>query len=152
MVEMSDVKDLTPEELMLKVTMEKVRSAPRDQGNRGTNIPPTTVTHGYPPTPSSSGTEGEGSMAEGELQMNGARALYGAAFYSTSALRAMDVLRRYPPLGAVFENRLLVAEALEKAGLKGEALNEYVSLSGRANLSAAQTSLLGERIAKLRTQ
>jgi hypothetical protein len=87
----------------------------------------------------------------GAMQMKGARVLFENAFYSTGALKAMDVLRRYPSLGK-FENRLLVAQSLEKANLKGEALNEYVNLSTSKDLLLAQKVVVQEKIAQLKRQ
>ncbi|MEO8168740.1 MAG: hypothetical protein ABI623_10860, partial [bacterium] len=43
MVDISDIRDLTQEELMLKLTMEKVRSSSYEWKNKEMNMPNTTV-------------------------------------------------------------------------------------------------------------
>lgn len=147
MVDVSDLRELTQEELMLKLTMERVRATSYEWKNRDLNLPATTTFRGAPKERTEELTEG--NLAEGRLQLNGARVLYNNAFYSTSALKAMDVLRRYPSLSS-FESRLLIAEALQKARLKGEALNEYVAISRLPDLTPEQQALVTSRIAELK--
>ena len=84
--------------------------------------------------------------------MKGTLVLYENGFYSTSALRAMDILRRYPALRQKFENRLLVPQALEKSNLKNEALNEYMVLSMAQDITKEQRDLLQARIIQLKRQ
>ncbi len=146
-VDISDIRELTQEELMLKLTMERVRASSYEWKKKEMEIPGTTAFRGE--ERERSGGLSDGDLEEGRFQLNGTRVLYNNGFYSTSALKAMDVLRRYPPL-AHFENRLLIAEALEKSNLKGEALNEYVTLSQLPDLTAEQKDLVAARIARLK--
>jgi hypothetical protein len=148
MMDISDIRELTQEELMLKLTMEKVRSSSYEWKNKEMNIPNTTVVHGE--AKDKKGPSAESNSELGILQMNGTRVLYENGFYPTSALKALDVMRRYPSLGSQFENRLFVAQALEKSNLKSEALNEYVSLSYARNITTAQKELVQSRIAQLK--
>ena len=134
---------------MLKLTMEKVRASSYEWKSNEMNLPNATIVHGYPPPPPKL-TENE--LEIGRLEWNGTKVLYNNGYYSTSALKAMNVLRRYPPLGDKFENRLLVAQALEKASLRGEALSEYVSISQSDKLTAEQREVVAARIAQLRKQ
>jgi hypothetical protein len=147
MVDISDIRELTQEELMLKLTMEKVRASSYEWKNKEMNLPNTTVAHGEAKERKESLVEP--SPEAGVLQLNGSRALYDNGFYSTCALKTLDVLRRYPSLGT-FENRLLVAQALEKAHLKSEALNEYVALSMTPDLTAEHREFVRARIAQLK--
>jgi hypothetical protein len=62
----------------------------------------------------------------------------------------MEILRRYPSLESGFENRFLVAEALEKADLRGEARNEYGTMTAMAGLTPAQQEQIRARIEALR--
>lgn len=149
MLDISDIRELTQEELMLKLTMEKVRATSYKWKEDELKISNTTAPHGE--ARDKKQALGESNPEVGVLQMNGARVLFENAFYSTSALKAMDVLRRYPSL-AKFENRLLVAQALEKSNLKGEALNEYVLLSKLDNLGKEQKELVQAKIAQLKRQ
>ncbi len=146
-VDVSDVRDLSQEELMLKLTMEKVRSSSYEWKNNEMNIPNTTVVHG---TNQGGGTSSAVSNEVGKFQMNGTRVLFSHGFYSTCALRAMDVLRRYPELAMDYENRVLLADALDKANLHGEALNEYVALLQSLHLTTPQSSYVQERVDALR--
>jgi hypothetical protein len=148
MVDISDIRELSQEELMLKLAMEKVRSSSSRPTDDGLKIPNASVVHG-------TDREGEQTLPENEiavgiLQINGTRVLFENGFYSTCALKAMELFRLFPPLGERFGNRLLVAEALERAHLKGEALNEYGAILNLPELTAAQESLVHARMEQLR--
>lgn len=148
MVDMSDVRELTQEELMLKLAMEKVRSSSYRPGGDGLNIPNASVVHGANRTAAPPLAENEASV--GILQLNGTRVLFENGFYSTCALKAMEVFRLYPALGHRFADRLMVAEALDRAHLRGEALSEYGTMLTLPGLTPAQESLLHERMEQLR--
>jgi hypothetical protein len=62
----------------------------------------------------------------------------------------MEVFRFYPALGRDFSNRLLVAEALERANLRGESLNEYGAMLGLENLTPEQEALVRARMSALK--
>ena len=122
-VDLSDVRELTQEELMLKLTMERVRASSYQWKNDDLHIPNAAVVHG---TDRATGAAlADNDPQSGILLWNGARVLYDNGFYSTCALKAMELFRLYPSVGAKFENHLMAAEALEKASLRGEALSEY---------------------------
>lgn len=150
MVDISDMRELTQEELMLKLTMEKVRASSYEWKNKEMNIPGTTVVHGE--AKDKKDASAEANIEAGLLQLNGIRVLYENGYYSTSALRTMDVLRRYPSLGEKFEYRMLGAQALEKARLKGEALNEYVLISQLPSLTREQRDVVQSRVSQLKKQ
>lgn len=149
-VDMSDIRDLSQEELMLKLTMERVRSSSSEWKNKELNIPNATVVHGDDLATTSPLSEND--IEVGVLQLNGTRVLYENGFYSTSALKGMAVLRRYPLLAEKFEHRFMIAQALEKANLRGEALNEYVSLSSSEKINSGQRTMLDTKISQLRKQ
>jgi hypothetical protein len=149
-VDMSDIRTLSQEELMLKLTMERVRASSYEWKSNDLNIPNVTVVHGSnrvqsPPV-------NENDVQVGLLQLNGTKVLFNYGFYSTCALKAMNVLRQYPSLRVQFPNRLLVADALEKAHLRGEALNEYVALSNSDGLTPEQRTIVQARIGLLRKE
>jgi len=148
MVDMSDIRELTPEELMLKLTMQRVRSTSYEWKSNELNIPNTTIVHG---TDASTGESlSENDPAEGTMLMNGTRLLFDNGFYSTCALKSLDVMRRFPGLANSFDNRWLVAEALEKAELTGEALNEFTAITSLENLTEVQKAKVHSKIAQLR--
>lgn len=148
MVDMSDIRDLSREELMLKLAMEKVRSSSYEPGSDGLNIPNASVVHGTDRAAGSGLAENEAAV--GILQLNGTRVLFENGFYSTCALKAMEVFRLFPSLGQRFGDRLLVGEALERAYLRGEALSEYGTMLALPGLTPAQETLLHERMEQLR--
>lgn len=145
-VDVSDIRNLSQEELMLKLTMQKVRESPYQGKGDQPGIPNAAIVHGTD-APGSSGLA-ENDAATGELLLNGTRALFDNQFYSTCALKTLDVLRRYPSL-KTFETGWLAAEALEKAGLKGEALNAFADLSTRTT-EREQQDRVQTRIAALK--
>jgi hypothetical protein len=149
-VDASDFRTLTQDELMLKLTMEKVRSTSYQWKNDELNLPNTTAVHG--PDKSTSTPLLENDLQNGALQMNGARLLFDNSYFSTCALRGLEIFRLYPPMGEKFENRFLVAQSLEKANLRGEALNHYTALSAMEGLTPEQKEIVKGKMAQLRKQ
>ncbi|MEW6510826.1 MAG: hypothetical protein AB1428_07695 [Bacteroidota bacterium] len=146
-VDLSDIRELSQEELMLKLTMEKVRASSYQWKNEELRIPNAAAVHGSDLSPSALK---ESDSAIGILQMNGARVLFDNGFYATCALKGLEVFRRYPTLGTEFRNRLLVAQALEKAELRGEALGEYGALSTMEGLTPEQQGIVKGKMQALR--
>jgi len=149
-VDLSDVRELTQEELMLKLTMERVRASSYQWKSDELHIPNAAVVHGE--DRSGGAPLADNDPQSGMLQWNGARVLFDNGFYSTCALKAMELFRLYPSVGAKLENHLMAAEALEKASLRGEALSEYTAMLQREGISAAQQAVVKEKIATLRKQ
>jgi hypothetical protein len=149
-VDLSDVRTLSPEELMLKITMEKVRASSYEWKTNELNIPSTTIVHGTDEAPGAALSPDQ--IRVGRLQLNGSRVLLDNGFYSTSALRAMDVLRRYPSLAEEVENRMLLAEALEKADLRGEAISEYSSVLRMESAGRETKEKVRKRIEEIRAR
>ena len=147
-VDISDIRNLTPEELMLKLTMEKVRASSYRWRNDELHIPNTSVVHGS--NEEAAVPSKENDPRTGVLQLNGAHVLYNNGFYSTCALKTMELFRLYPSLGERFDNRLMMADALAQADLRSEALTEYSGLARSAGLTPQQKSLVEARIAKLK--
>lgn len=147
-LDISDVRHLTQEELMLKLTMERVRASSYEWKSKEMNIPNATVVHG--PDRSASQAPELNSSAAGVLRLNGARVLFENGFYSTCALKALEILRSYPGFDSNYEYRWMAAEALENARLPGEALNEYTAISKSGNLTDVQQARLEAKIRQLR--
>jgi len=149
-VDMSDVRDLSQEELMLKLTMEKVRASSYQWKSDDLQIPSAAVVHG-----AEKGSETlirESDPATGVLQLNGAHVLYENRFFATCALKGMEVFRLYPALGRQFTSRMMVAEALEKANLRGEAVNEYAAIAKLEGITPDQQKIVHTRIEALQRQ
>ncbi len=64
----------------------------------------------------------------------------------------MEVVRLYPGLAGVFENRLLLADALGRAELRGEAMAEYGTIATMVGLTAEQAVVVKGRMEKFRQQ
>lgn len=148
LVDISDIRDLTQDELMLKLTMAKVRASSYEWKNNEMEIPDAAVVHGQ--DKESTRTLAENRAETGLLLWNGTCALFTNGFTATGILRAMEVFRLYPALAAIPGNRLLLADALEKAQLHGEALTEYGSIAQMEGLTAAQRSTVHARMEALR--
>jgi len=147
-LDLSDVRSLTRDELILKLTMERVKAAPYEWKENDLQVPNATVVHGSDRGESRPDDPEELQMAR--LQMNGAKVLFDNGYFSTCALRGLSLFGRYPSLGQTFGDRLLVAQSLERSDLAGEALNEYITLSSLPDLTPQQQSLVQERIARIR--
>jgi len=147
-VDLADVRELSQEELMLKLTMEKVRASSYQWKDDDLRIPNAGVVHGNDRESEPAHTTGR--VETGKMQLNGTRVLFENGYTSTGILKALEVFRLYPPLAASFENRMMVAEAMERASLRGEALNEYVALMSLEGLTLEQKGVLQSRIAQLR--
>ncbi len=147
-VDMSDIRELTQEELMLKLTMEKVRSSPQPTTQEKLHISNAAVVHGT--DAGSKGTYSENDPQVGQFLLNGTKVLFANGFYATGVLRVMEVFRLFPSLAGGFDHRLLLAEAMEKANLKGEAIAEYGAMTRLEGLTPAQQASLQNRIAALR--
>jgi hypothetical protein len=147
-VDMSDIRTLTQEELMLKLTMEKVRGSSYQWNDSDPAIPNAGVIHGSQKGAARELTENE--LRTGRMRLNGARVLFEYGFYSSCVLRSLEIFRLYPALTGSFEDRLMVASALERARLRGEALAEYGAIAGLEGLTSEQRELVRERMQALR--
>jgi hypothetical protein len=145
-LEMLDLRQMTQEELLLKLALQDVRSIPSRSGEGDPSIPRTTTIHGENRNGSASGlTPGAPNTA---FQMNGAKLLYDKGFYATSILRSKDVIRREPELARKVEARLRIAGAFERMELRLEALTEYQEIA-KLPLDPEQKLFVGEKIAGL---
>jgi hypothetical protein len=147
-VDMSDIRDLSQEDLMLKIAMAKVRASSSEWKNDGLHLPNAAVVHGSDRAAGPAAKENDGQ--DGLLLLNGAHVLFENGFFATTVLRTMETIRMYPALGTIFDHRLLLAQAMERSNLKGEALAEYGSMSRMDGLSPAQLQMVQGRMDALR--
>jgi hypothetical protein len=146
-LDLSDLRMLTQEELLLKLAMERVRIVPDKGRENDFHIPRTTTMHG-----SNMGASDAGlpvGVNTGVMQINGVKVLYNNGFYATSVLKAKEIFRLVPQTAAMIDARLLVAGALEKMDVKAEALTEYTEIA-REQLSQSQRSVVEGKIAQLK--
>ncbi len=147
-VDMADVRDLTAEELMLKITMERVRSSPY-KSPEDLAAPNAGVVHGANEAP---GPElAENDQAAGTMQWNGVQVLFENGFYPTCALKGMELYRLYPETAKNYNDRMMVAQSLERANLRGEALAEFNTILGLEGLTQSQQDAVRQEINHLQT-
>ncbi len=147
-LDVADIRDLTPEELMLKLTMEKVRGSSY-QSKDDLQAPNAAVVHGA--NKASASPLRENDPHSGLQEWNGVQVLYDNGFYSTCALKGMELFRLYPETDRNFERRYMIAHALELARLRGEALGEYAAIQNLAGLTPGQRTTLSQHIAQLKS-
>jgi hypothetical protein len=145
-VDLSDLRTLSQEELLLKLAMERIRSVPAGQQDEERQIPKTTTVYGKlrPSMESLSSPPPPAAV----LQLNGTHLLFEKGFYATCVLKAKGLMRQYPDLPGRLDALLMVAGALEKMKLDGEALSEYLSIP-TTGISPQQQAFIKDRIARL---
>lgn len=146
-IEISDLRVLSQEEVLLKLAMETVRSVPQRENTDQPDIPRMTTVHGANKEFKSTGTEISGET--GLKQLNGTKVLYEHGYFGTCVLRTRGVTRLFPTLPTAIEARLRAANALEKMNLRLEALEEYIRI-GKEELTPDQRSLVTVKVNELR--
>jgi hypothetical protein len=116
----SGIKSLSINDLLLALTREEINSIPRQKNN-----PDIKTTAVY-------GTENNGrndipviQSDLGKRKINGALQLAEAGFKESSVLVAMETFRKYPETQLIISNRIYFADLLEKLTLYEEAYKEY---------------------------
>ncbi|TAK55133.1 MAG: hypothetical protein EPO24_12480 [Bacteroidetes bacterium] len=145
-VDVSDLRDLTQEEFLLKLAMEDVRSAPLPENDGNINIPRTTTTRGIEKGISASLAN---NPELGALHLNGTTVLFENGYNATGVLKTKQVYRLYPALSKQVENRMMVASAFEKLELTRDALSEYRNLL-KETLSQQQRTEIEKKIETLK--
>lgn len=146
-IELSDLRRLTKEDLLLKLAMDKILTVPPQQRKYDLMPAPAAVIHGENKNVVNLGDKKTFESAMKILK--GARVLYEHNFYGTCALRIKEVFRLYPDVQNEYEYKLIAARSLEKSELYDEALNEYVSIS-LEKLDPQQRDIVKESINILR--
>lgn len=145
-IDISDVRQLTQEEFLLKLAMENVLAVPpRDKEE--ILIPSTTVLHGS--NVAKENEETVSSKQVGEMQLQGAKVLFDNAYYATSILKSKETFRKYPDLKSNCDARLAVAAAFERLNLDNQAVTEY-SLLAKEDLSTSQAKKVQTSLDRLK--
>lgn len=122
-IDLSDLRMLSQEDLLMKLAMENIRSIPPRDDIKELNIPRVTIVHGEKKNPSPKKVQPD--IQNGVKQLNGCKVLHRSGYYATCALKVKQVLRLYPTLKEDIDTRILVASSFEKMNLNREALEEY---------------------------
>jgi hypothetical protein len=145
-VDLADLRQLTQEELLLKLATDRILNAPpQKEGDAPVLKSTTTVGSNM----EESAVPQSANAELGRLQLNGTRLLYRVGYYATCVLKSKDIFRLYPSLADDMDARIMVADALEKMHLRGEAQGEYLSIP-KGRLSASQKSDVDAALARLK--
>jgi len=147
MMDLADLREMSQEELMLKLAEADVRVAPSRNGSDEMVIPNTTVVHGRNMALQEITASNQKEFRD--MEVRGTTLLYKYGFYPTCILKAKQMLVYYPELKSQFEYRWMIAQALEKVRLPGEALSEYISIT-KEKLSQSQRKRIEESIRQLK--
>jgi hypothetical protein len=150
-IDVSDLRNLTQEELLLKLAMEDVRSVPEHSRDNDFEVPRTSTIHGANKGSTASVSATAPHPDVDMLELNGVKVLYTNGYYATSVLKAKEIFRLRSPQTDVIETRFMVADALEKMNLNGEAFDEYSDIS-QEPLTSAQRSLVDKKLADLKAK
>jgi hypothetical protein len=148
-LEVGDLQEMSQEELLLKLAMADIRVVPAQDSSGEVPTPKTTIIHGRRMMGESSDVRNGEEYRE--MEVKGTKVLYDYHFYPTCALRGRELLVYYPELRARFDFRVMIAAALEKSNLRGEALDEYIRLSAE-QLSPSQKSFVEKNTRRLKQQ
>lgn len=146
-IDFSDLRRLTQQDLLLMLAMERVRSIGGGHRDDDLTLPRTSTVHGanrgelHPALPP--------GYAPGALELNGTNFLYEHGFYATCILKSKQVFRLNPVLLKVINARMRVASALERMSLTGEAAEEYSGLLSE-QIPPAERSLVEQKLAELK--
>lgn len=147
-IEIADLRELTKDELLLKLAMDKILAVPPQERNNDLIPAQSAVIHGE----KKSENETLKSITSRETAiktLNGAKFLFNNNYYGTCALRIKEVLRLIPNLPEANEYKIITAEALGKIGLYSEALNEFYSIN-LEDLTREQKSIVETKIEELK--
>lgn len=145
-LDISDVRQLTQEDFLMKLAMENILAVPPREKD-DLSIPSATVLHGDNKSKTDLTAVTDGKV--GEMQLHGARVLFDNSYYATSILKSKETLRTHPEVRSNYDARLTVAMAFEKMKLTKEAITEYSVLS-KENLSAPQSKKVQNALDKLK--
>jgi hypothetical protein len=145
-LDISDVRQLTQEDFLMKLAMENILAVPPREKDE-LAIPSATVLHGENKAKTDLAVMSDGKV--GEMQLHGARVLYDNSYYATSILKSKETLRTHPEVRSNYDARLTVAMAFEKMRLTKEAITEYSTLS-KENLPAVQAKKVQSALEKLK--
>ncbi len=125
-VDVSDLRALSQEELLLKLAMDRILSVPTQDRDNDLTPARTTIIHGDKKESTQRPKTISTDIAI--MQLNGAKVLYDNSYFGTCILRVKEVFRINPTIDIDLDYKLLTAKAFEKSNLPGEALNEYNSI------------------------
>ena len=150
MLDVADLRNLSQDELLLRLAMENIKSVPIQQRPNDINVPNTTIVHGDDISKDAEALKLPRTEV-GSLQMHGVEVLYDNSFYASGILKSKALIRLFPEARDEFTFRYQLAKAFEQVNLYDEALTEYVSLS-QQSLAKEQKAKLDKTIQQLKSR
>jgi hypothetical protein len=150
MLDIADLRNLTQDELLLRLAMENIQSVPSQKRSNDLTVPNTTIVHGNDISKDAEALKLPRTEV-GSLQMNGVEVLYSNSLYASGILKSKSLMRLFPEARDEFAFRIQLAKAFEQVNLYDEALTEYVSLS-QEQLSKDQKTKLDKTIQLLKNR
>jgi hypothetical protein len=148
MIDIVDLRNMSQDELLLKLAMENIRSVPSQKRTNDVNVPNTTIVHGADISKDAEVLK-MAPREVGDLQIHGIEVLYNNSFYATGIIKSKSLMRLFPESKDEFTFRYQLAKAFEQVRLYDEALTEYVALS-HEQLTKDQRSKLDKTIQQLK--
>lgn len=139
---LSSIKKLTINQLLLALAMEEIRSVPKKNNSEMKS----TAVYG-------SGKNGKalnpaGMTGLGMKKLNGARQLAESGFNESAVLAAREVFRKHPETRKAADERIYFAGIFEKLKLTDEAFEEYSAIYD-LQLSPVQKKYVSDKIQAL---
>lgn len=134
-VNISDLRRLTKEELLLQLAFEEMKATPEMKKDKPKNARSTGI-YGADIEKEKAGLKAGWNSAK--FWASGVKALFENGFYETASIRAKDLMSRFDELKDDIELKMIIATSLEKLELYGEAiseLNKIILTSKDANLN-----------------
>ncbi len=133
-INISDLRRLSKEELLLQLAFEEMKNAPEKKmekiNTKSTGIYGTDI--------AGQKTEFKTRANQSKLWVNGVKALFQNGFYETASIRAKSLMLKFDELKDNIELAIIIATSLEKLEIYGEAISEYnkiLSISKDESLS-----------------
>lgn len=149
MIDIGDIREIAKKDLLLKLSMEQIRSLPNSRQNGAS--PMVTIMHGRDRNLNDSPTNAWQKELSGEIgamRIEGARALVQQRYFSSAVLTIKSTLRTFG-LRDKFSAYLLLGNAFEKLGLVQHAIEAYAQC-GDCNPTDAQRYEIGQQIKRLK--
>ena len=149
MIDIADIRQISKNDLLLKLSLEHIRSIPNSRP--GLQTPSTTVMHGDDKSlkePAASPMRREASGEIGTMRLEGAKALYQQKYFSSTILSVKAAARRFG-IRDWFSAHRIIAQAFERLGLIQQAIDEFASCNDM-QINEAQQQEVRAQIARLK--
>lgn len=138
-ISISNIKQMSVDELLLALAMENIINTPRKKGNDKSG---STAVYGADEQRKENEINKLSDM--GIKRLNGAKQLAENGMKESAIVTAMEVYRKYPETKKNAENRIYFADLLFEKGLYEEALDEFSSIKSLQISDSQKTYVEGK--------